>query len=199
MHHYRLITLFFSLALLLTNCSEREEVELLENYKELFPFTGISKPENSFEDMAHLPCDPNQALVAYKYPGVALDEDALEYEVNLRCHYTLPQGTTAASYVLRYINEAKELIEVRSDTPANQGERLEANQEFEKTFRVRSGYPLYISLTGVAPRGSSISASISARSVDGLVVVPKLSTEQSQNKEGPNPIPNPYCEYIILP
>lgn len=193
---------FFVLVLFLLlcfGCNRHEEVEIDENYKELFPFAGISKPETSFEDMAHLPCDPFQALSSYKYPGVKIDEDPLEYVVTLRCRYTLPVGTNGAKYILRYINEEKELAEVRSDIQERDGEFLRAGEEFVKTFRVHSGYPLYISLTGVAPRGSHVSASISARSIDGFVVVPALSTEQSQNSEGPNPIPNPYCEYIILP
>lgn len=198
-HLYKLVFFLSMLSLLALGCSTREELEIEENYKELFPFGGISKPETSFEDMAHLPCDPHQALSVYKYPGVAISEDALEYIVTLRCRYTLPDGTSSASYVLRYINEEQELTEVRSDSKSPRGEYLRAGEEFVKTFRVRSGYPLYIGLTGVAPRGSSVSASISARSTEGFVVVPKLSTEQSQNREGPNPIPNPYCEYIILP
>ena len=72
-------------------------------------------------------------------------------------------------------------------------------QEFTKTFSVKSGYPMYLLVNGEGDRGSAIKASITAVSTDGLIVVPTLSTDQSQNREGPNRIDSPYCEYIILP
>ena len=76
---------------------------------------------------------------------------------------------------------------------------MENGKEFTKTFEVNSGYPMYLLVNGGGERESRIKASISAISTDGLVNVPILSTEQYQNEEGPNPLPNPYCEYIILP
>lgn len=200
MRHTPILTLLAStLFILFFSCREHPAPELPEDYEQLFPFTGISKPENSFEDMDRLPCDPNKALSDYKYPGVETSEEVLDYEVTLRCYFTAGEDASAARYVVRYINDQKALVELRSQVQEEGQEVLSPGVTFEKVFRVRSGYPLYLSVSGVAPRGSSIKASISARSTDGLVVVPSLVSEQSQNKEGPNALPNPYCEYIILP
>ncbi|MDO4707549.1 MAG: hypothetical protein Q4A61_03885 [Porphyromonadaceae bacterium] len=179
-------------------CRREPPLEQVEDYEAIFPFGGISKPETSFEDMERMPCNPDAALSTYQYPGVKIEDDPIEYIVTLRCHFTAGEAGNAR-YRLRYISPSAELVDVLSDAPDNATEQLKPDVTYEKTFRVHSGYPLYLGLQGVAPRGSSISASISARSVDGLVVVPTLSTEQTQNREGPNPIPAPYCEYIILP
>lgn len=195
---FALLLLAFVLALP-TGCRKPLADEPAEDYRTLFPFAGISGRETSFEDMERLPCNPDAALSSYKYPGVAIEDDVLEYVVTLRCTFTPGEGGVPARYRLRYIDEQANLIEVQSDAPADATERLLPDVAYERSWRVRSGYPLYLGVQGVAPRGSSISASITARSVDGLVVVPTLSTEQSQNREGPNPIPAPYCEYIILP
>lgn len=189
-----------ALVLLVGSCAEKPLDEKDEDYNALFPFEGISKPEVSFEDMTRMPCDPEMALSAYKYPGVEIDEDARDYVVTLRCLFTQSEGEAKANYSVRYISADKKIC-IASSNPASDlaTDHLLPGQELVKTFTVRSGYPLYLSVSGVAPRGSKISASISARSVDGLVVVPTLESKQSQNKEGPNPIPSPYCEYIILP
>lgn len=197
---FRKVIYLFALVLLIGSCSDKPLDEKDEDYNALFPFGGISKPEISFEDMTRMPCDPEMALSAYKYPGVEIDEDARDYVVTLRCLFTQPEGEAKANYSLRYISADKKIC-IASSNPASDvaTDLLIAGQELVKTFTVRSGYPLYLSVSGVAPRGSMISASISARSVDGLVVVPTLESKQSQNKEGPNPIASPYCEYIILP
>lgn len=195
---FRLLALALALVFA-SGCRKPLVEEPSEDYKVLFPFAGIRKPETSFEDMERLPCNPDAALSSYKYPGVKVDDDVLEYIVTLRCEFSEGEGGLPARYRVRYINEQSELIELRSDADDDAPERLSPSVVYERSWRVRSGYPLYLGVQGVAPRGSSISASISARSVDGLVVVPTLSTEQSQNREGPNPIPAPYCQYIILP
>lgn len=197
--HTLIHTAFMLCLALVMGCTRPAQDDPVEDYKALFPFTGIDKRQTSFEDMERMPCNPDAALSTYKYPGVPIQDDALEYIVTLRCRYTEGEGGLPARYRLRYITEGSELVEVRSDADSDATDRLLPDVVYEKTFRVRSGYPLYLGVQGVAPRGSSISASISARSVDGLVVVPTLSTEQSQNREGPNPISAPYCEYIILP
>lgn len=184
----------------LTACSQHEPDEAPEDYKKLFPFTGISKPEISFEDMHRMPCDPDMALTSYRYMGVDIQEDSREYIVTLKCSITDGEGEGKPRYTLRYIDAYKQIAVASSDPKDDTAsDLLSSDSELTKSFRVRSGYPLYLSVNGVAPRGSSIKASISARSVDGLLVVPTLHSEQSQNREGPNPLAQPYCEYIILP
>lgn len=201
MKPYIRISLYLCLLMsLLTACREQPAPEVDEDYKQLFPFTGISKAEHSFEDMNRMPCDPDMALSSYRYPGVELTEDRLEYIVTIKCRYTLSSPSEQAYYMLRYIKPDK-TMGLASSRPSDRdvAELLTAGREWTQSFRAYSGYPLYLSLNGVAPRGAHITASITAQSVDGLIRIPTLSTEQSQNKEGPNPIPQPYCEYIILP
>lgn len=69
----------------------------------------------------------------------------------------------------------------------------------EVKFKVTSGTPIYLSVTGVGPRGSGVEASISAISDDSLIRVSPLKVKEFQNSEGPNRLNNPYCQYIILP
>lgn len=183
-----------------TSCRETLPSEESEDYKSLFPFTGISKPETSFEDMTRMPCDPDMALSSYRYMGVDIQQDAREYTVTLRCSITKGDESGEPKLWLRYINERKEIAVASSDTQDDsRTDLLTTESEWVKSFRVRSGYPMYMSVNGVAPRGTIIKASITARSIDGLVVVPTLTSEQAQNKEGPNPLAEPYCQYIILP
>lgn len=77
--------------------------------------------------------------------------------------------------------------------------KMTNGKKLEIRFKAYSGFPLYLSVTGVGPRNSSIKASIKAVSTDGLIEIPELKTELFQNEEGPNMLRHPYCEYIILP
>lgn len=77
--------------------------------------------------------------------------------------------------------------------------KMTNGKKLEIKFKAYSGFPLYLSVTGVGPRNSSIKASIKAVSTDGLIEIPELKSEQYQNEEGPNMLKHPYCEYIILP
>ncbi|MEY8686903.1 hypothetical protein AB9N12_12490 [Bacteroides sp. AN502(2024)] len=131
-----------------------------------------------------------------------------------------------AQYEVRYINEKKELVTVRcakNRDESDEGDSEEAeyaddssgsgnvssngstapmmqNGEWlEITFKVHSGFPMYLCVTGVGPRDSNVKASIKAMSADGLIEIPELKSEQYQNEEGPNMLKHPYCEYIILP
>lgn len=186
---------------LLSACKNVDDDGVDENYKELFPFEGISKPETSYEDMNVTPCDPDMALSSYRYPGVTISDDVREYEVTIRCKYDIEANINGhPNLEVRYIAPDKEIKTISSNTQNTDADmHITKGQEFTKTFRVHSGYPLYLSVSGTADRGSSITASISAHSIDGYIVVPTLKTTQSQNKEGINPLPSPYCEYIILP
>lgn len=192
--------IFLSLAIF-SSCARVAEDEIDENYQKLFPFTGIDKPETSYEDMNVTPCDPEIALSAYQYPGVIITDEVREYEVTLRCKYQQDTDNSGAPNIMvRYIAPDKTLRVISSnkrDKDAN--EYMEKDNEKIITFKVYSGYPLYLSIHGTAPRGTSVTANISAHSLDGFVVVPTLKTTQNQNQEGTHPLPAPYCEYIILP
>ena len=67
------------------------------------------------------------------------------------------------------------------------------------TFAAKSGYPMYLCVNGVGPRGSSVKATISAISEDGFTIVKPLSVNEHQNEEGLDKIKAPFCGYIILP
>lgn len=187
--------------LLLFSCNGTPNTELEEDYEQLFPFTGISKPETSYEDMNVTPCDPDVALSNYQYPGVTITEEVREYEVTIRCRYDQQvESHGSPNFMVRYIAPDKTMKLISSNKKNQDADvYMEHDKELVLIFKVHSGYPLYLSVSGSAPRGSSITAEISAHSLDGFIVVPSLKTTQSQNKEGTNLIPSPYCEYIILP
>lgn len=183
------------------SCNQKDTDPQEEDYDKLFPFTGIEKPENAYEDMNIRICDADRVITQYNQLGVHID-NAREYRVTIKCEYseTTEAQHTLARYYVRFVDQNKQVASVGSDaTDSALNYKLTSDQEFTKTFVVKSGYPMYLLVNGIGHRGSKIKASISAVSTDGLVVVPALTSEQAQNKEGPNKLQNPYCEYIILP
>lgn len=170
-----------------------------EDYNTLFPWEGISKPDPSLEDMNRTPCDPQQALSTFRYPGIELDEKRT-YIITLTGLYRQGENDSRAIYTIRYIAADKTIRYATSDkTDKEASFYLEHNKPFEISFDTHSGYPLYLSVTGVAPRGAHIEAKITAHSNDGMIVLPEVSCSETQIKEGTNPMDNPFCEYIILP
>ncbi|KGL48262.1 Uncharacterised protein [Porphyromonas cangingivalis] len=203
--------LFLLLLLLLPSCNRIDRDPAPEDYDKLFPFGGIDKPDNIRGDMVVKPCDPELALENYTYPGEDVPAGD-EYEVVLTCVFNEVDNNgrfvdhSTSQYTVSYINEKKELVViVCGEDGAGDEEDEEAPPVMENgiikeiTFKVRSGFPMYLSVNGVGPRNSNVKASIKATSVDGLVETPELSTEQYQNEEGPNKLRTPYCEFIILP
>lgn len=187
------------LTLAMISCTPRGEATIEEDYTKLFPFKGIESPKIYYEDMIARKCDPDEALEKYKYPGVKIPNER-EYIVTLKCKYTALESNYDTRYTVRYIAGDKTIKMVGTDAAIpNVSDVMENNVLKTISFRVKSGYPLYLSVNGVGARNSSIYASISAVSTNGHIVTPELSTEQYQNKEGPNRIENPYCQYIILP
>lgn len=195
------------------SCNRQEQDPAPEDYGKLFPFTGIDKPDNLKGDLVVKLCDPDLALENYKYPGE--DEAAAGdvYDVVLTCTFNEVDNSgklvndVTSKYTVSYINENKELIVITCGTGPKEEEggegssapEMENGAVKEIRYRVRSGFPMYLSVNGMGPRNSNVKASIKAVSVDGLVEIPELSTEQFQNEEGPNKLKTPYCEFIILP
>ncbi|ATA72795.1 MULTISPECIES: hypothetical protein [Capnocytophaga] len=181
------------------SCNVKDSDPVEEDYEKLFPLKPIEKPENAYEDMRIRICNPDEALQNYRYPGVTL-ENQREYEITLKCRYREERAATKSRYVVRFVAADKSIQTVGSDASDNSlNFTMEKDKEFVFTYKVKSGFPMYLSVNGIGDRGSGVNASITAVSDDGLVVVPVLSVEQNQNSEGPNRIPQPYCEYIILP
>lgn len=214
--------------LLICSCNTvKEDAVINEEYEKLFPPKDIEKPENKRGELLVQLCDPGLALKNYNYPGTETPDDAEEYTITLRCSFAeidrygelVPDAT--AQYEVKYINEKKELVTVRcaknkdeesdegaeyedgslDDIPfnGNSAPMMQNGEWLEITFKVRSGFPMYLCLTGVGPRDSNVKASIKAVSADGLIEIPELKSEQYQNDEGPNMLKHPYCEYIVLP
>ncbi|GIJ94942.1 hypothetical protein CAPN002_21600 [Capnocytophaga stomatis] len=181
------------------SCNVKDSDPVEEDYEKLFPLKPIEKPESAYEDMRIRICNPDEALQNYRYPGVTL-ENQREYEITLKCRYREERAATKSRYVVRFVAADKSIQTVGSDASDNSlNFTMEKDKEFVFTYKVKSGFPMYLSVNGIGDRGSGVNASITAVSDDGLVVIPTLSTEQNQNREGPNRIPQPYCEYIILP
>lgn len=191
-------SLMILLGMLSISCNPRPVDSLEEDYSKIFPHKDIEKPEISYEDMVQRFCDPEQPLRLYKYPGVEIANER-EYTVTLSCIFNEGSGGYKSRYEIRYIDEDKNIKTISTDEYANANQILEDGKRLEKTFKVKSGYPMYLLVNGVGDRNSNISASIKAQSNDGLIIVPELETTQYQNSEGPNKIEEPYCHYIILP
>ncbi|MBR8702582.1 hypothetical protein [Porphyromonas levii] len=186
-----------------------EEVEP-EDYDTLFPFTGIEAPEQMNGNIVVRPCDPDLALEAYTYPGEEDNLSGEEYTITMSCSFEESDrdGSRAkkpqSKYVVSYINEHKQLVQVVCDKGEDSKNNTNAPKmknfdEYRVTFKVRSGFPLYLSVTGSGPRNSHVEAKIEAVSKDEVVEVLPLAVHLYQNEEGIYRLKNPYCEFMILP
>lgn len=187
--------------LLCSGCGKSHQDAPEEDYSKLFPFGGIEKPESSYDDLVVRPCDPNVALERYRYPGVDITQNIRSYTVTLRCRFTEldgGEGDISSRYVVRYIAEDKTLQEIRT-SPHWDGKKMQNRVEYTVSLRAYSGYPMYLSVSGLGPRSSIIEASIEAVSNDGLTVVEPLRTHQAQKNEGIDALQEPFCSFVILP
>ena len=106
----------------------------------------------------------------------------------------------SSRYTIRYIAPDKQLRIVSSNNGDETAHLFLTNgKEQTITFTAKSGYPMYLCVNGVGPRGSSVKATISAISEDGFTIVKPLSVNEHQNEEGLDKIKAPFCGYIILP
>ncbi|MGP1525457.1 MAG: hypothetical protein ACTTHE_08015 [Prevotella multiformis] len=194
--------------LLATSCTRGSEDYAEEDYGKLFPFKGIDKPKLSYEDQVIQLGNPDAPVTDYVYPGVEITDNVREYTVTLTCSYTevdllgqlVPDNDIFSRYTVRYISPDKKLQVIASSRRDDTATTFLANgKEHKLSFTARSGYPMYICVNGVGPRGSSIRAAISAVSEDGLTIVKPLTVNQHQNEEGIDKIKSPFCGYIILP
>lgn len=186
------------LSFIIFSCNPHLEETINEDYDSLFPFQGIDKPDISYDEMKSQLCDPELAVDKFEYPGVNINPSR-EYTVTFRCVFK--EGDNFDSkYIIRYVDADKKIKTIgtnNSDVTLNH--KLKSGVEKVISFKVRSGFPMYLGVDGVGARNSSVNASVSAVSTDGYITTPALITSQNQNKEGPNRVEHPYCEYIILP
>ena len=152
--------------------------------------------------------DPDAPVSDYVYPGVDITENVREYKVTLTCSFNevdilgqlVGEDDISSRYTIRYIAPDKQLRIVSSNNGDETAHLFLTNgKEQTITFAAKSGYPMYLCVNGVGPRGSSVKATISAISEDGFTIVKPLSVNEHQNEEGLDKIKAPFCGYIILP
>ena len=196
------------LTLLTISCSRSSEEYVEEDYEKLFPFPGIEKPKVSYEDQIVQLGDPDAPVSDYIYPGVEITENVREYKVTLTCSFNevdilgqlVGKDDISSRYTVRYITPDKQLRVISSNIHEETANVFLTNSKEQTiTFTAKSGYPMYLCVNGVGPRGSSIKATISAISEDGFTIVKPLSVNEHQNEEGIDKIKAPFCGYIILP
>ncbi len=196
------------LTLLTMSCSRSSEEYVEEDYEKLFPFPGIEKPKVSYEDQIVQLGDPDAPVSDYVYPGVEITENVREYKVTLTCSFNevdilgqlVGKDDISSRYTVRYITPDKQLRVISSNIHEETANVFLSNSKEQTiTFTAKSGYPMYLCVNGVGPRGSSIKATISAISEDGFTIVKPLSVNEHQNEEGIDKIKAPFCGYIILP
>ena len=196
------------LSLLTLSCSRSRDNFVDEDYDTLFPFAGIEKPKISYEDQTIQLGDPDASVTSYVYPGVNITDNVREYKVTLVCSFNevdilgkrVEEGDISSRYFVRYITPDKQLRVISANKHDETAQEFLSNgQEKTVTFTAKSGYPMYICVNGVGPRGSSIKATISAVSEDGFTIMKPLTVNEHQNEEGIDKIKAPFCGYIILP
>ena len=152
--------------------------------------------------------DPDAPVSDYVYPGVEITENVREYKVTLTCSFNevdilgqlVGKDDISSRYTVRYITPDKQLRVISSNIHEETANVFLTNSKEQTiTFTAKSGYPMYLCVNGVGPRGSSIKATISAISEDGFTIVKPLSVNEHQNEEGIDKIKAPFCGYIILP
>ncbi len=203
----------FLLVLLLatfTACHRNFDDTPDEDYAKLFPWKGIEKPEKEAGEPKATICDPMKELQDYIYPMVEAPKVERTYDVKLSCTFVekdrrgviIPKGKPISSRIIfRYIDSETgqyKRIGTKS-TQENLAYTLTNNEPYILEFEAKSGYPLFVSLRGVAPEGTEAKVSIEAKSNDGLYVIEPIENEQVQTVRGMNPLRYPFCEYIVLP
>ncbi len=208
---YYIISLGLVLLLgIITACHRDFNDTADENYAELFPWKGINKPEKEAGDPKVSICDPMKELQDYTYPKAEVPKVEHTYEVTLSCSFIerdrrgviIPNGEAIPSRILiRYIDpETGQYRRIGTkSTQVGLAHTLTNNEVYTFKFEAKSGYPLFISLSGQAPEGTSAKVSIQAKSNDGLYVIEPIENEQVQNIRGINPLAYPFCEYVVLP
>lgn len=190
-----------------------------EDYNKLFPFTGIDKTPPTDAPVSRA-CNPELAIESYRYLGETSPlANATNYTITLTCSYqelrhrtdaepTPPKvGSEASRIEIRYIDAKGHLVILTSDPNQAEGyvnnqvryQKLSNAQEEKISFAVRSGYPLYLSVSGTAPENTKVKAKLTATAQDDSLLIPTLESMQTQTREGQDRLPQPYCEYILLP
>ncbi|WKS95685.1 hypothetical protein [Riemerella columbina] len=197
------ISLFLSIGFLFFGCNERVQDLPDEDYNTLFPNKGkIDVPDIDYINMVPSICDPKENELNFQYPGVDISGPHREYTVTLKYSFSEEHldhyNYSRSLFDIKYITPEKTLATLRSYNENGQPAQIENGQTYEIQFKVKSGYPLYLSVDGAGYDVFKMNASIQAKSDDGIVVTPILKYETSLYTDGYSELA-PYCEKIILP
>lgn len=190
--------------LMFAGCNERSEDLPDEDYNALFPNKGkIDKPDTDYTNMTPMVCDPKENEMNFQYPGVNIKKNVRDYTVTLKYQFTETKannmgGDSRSQFDLKYVTKDKTLAVLRSYSEDGKPADIENGKEYEVKFKVKSGYPLYLSVYGAGYDLFKMKATIQAKSDDGIVVSPVIKYETSFYADGFTEM-TPYCEKIILP
>lgn len=212
----KLMKLRYSLALPLLGlclaCSRTPIDPPQEDYGKLFPFPGPEKPSPRYEEMTPRLGNPETTPETFVYPGVSIPGLQRTYSATLSYTFAEPadlsqggnlsaQEDIRSHVYIRYVGADRQLHSLGSASSFSGASRLiNDGKPHELTLTLTTGQPLYLQVGGFAIRGTTLRVSLQATSTDQIFVTPTLLTEQSQHAdEGEARLPNPFCQYIILP
>ena len=201
----------------LTACNKDEEDPIPEDYEALFPFEGIEDYEDENGAIIIRNEDPFITKKTFEYKGEEGVYDPTDYEVVLTYRYDDRNfvQTDAARYLVRFVDEHKQLVSISSNRNTHymdpveyeelngakpaQDYEMKSGETYEIRFKVQSGHQLLLCVNGAGPRNTSMKASLTATPLDDSSEPIVLQTEQYQNDEGQVMLPYPYCKYVVLP
>lgn len=191
------------IGLMFLGCEKNKPDLPPENYDKFFPTKPPEKPLISYDDMNVLPCDPMENKKEFKYPGVKIKENIRVYTVMIKAVFNESHRLTTMPQVfskldIRYIDGQGKLKILKTYIDEGKKPILKKGKIFEETFKVKSGYPLYLAVYGAGFDYFNTSVIIKAKSDDGVITPPKLSYRASTHIDGYQEL-TPYCQKVILP
>lgn len=212
------LMLLLGATIALMGCGNKFTDPPKEDYSTLFPFQGIDKPQRLEGEVIIKKGDPKVTRKTFVYPGDPTLPQLTKYKVTLKYIFSeaesIPKDEVHSRYTVRFANEEGELVSIHSDPlsyylPPDELEdednimfhdfEMDSGKSYTHTFKATSGFALFLCVNGHGERGSRISASLTATSLDGSVEPITLKVEGQQPFEGMVQLFNPYCEYAILP
>ncbi|MDO5615162.1 MAG: hypothetical protein Q4G16_03160 [Cruoricaptor ignavus] len=186
-----------------TSCNRDEEVLPDEDYTKLFPIKTPEIPYENYDDMIVYPCNPTEDELAFQYPGVEIQDNIRDYTVRLNILFTEKKGFNLEPYPnskfeVRYIDENHKLVILRNYEHEGKPADIKNDKLLRISFKVKSGYPLYLATHGYGFNSFNIDIKMLARSDDRVISSPVLSYQKYLYADGSKDM-EPFCEKVILP